>query len=330
MFASIKQPKNLVEYRLFRGAADFGNLQQWDLYETGYSFMTVVTVPKFITELAKSGGTVSVASGTAGAKTVDGVAYKVVLTADLVTRLLNNFVYIIEHEFRGISGLPDLTTETTTITDGISELKVINKVVEDSSVTVSMSFFEKSGRTLTKFSEVYLRGIKDSRTQGKSYFGLIERGLIPEPGFHNEVFSFLYYVTDNTYRNLEGAYLLMCAQIESVPLSDLFNTQKGTYQNPEVELRFNCFPISNDDVSNAAKVILEYILSPEAGEERLIIDAQSTSGFYKGVADLATPYGLQATSSGYGGQGGDAIGDNKTDLKSKLRQAGVPNKYLGN
>lgn len=321
MFASIKEPKNLVEYRLFRGAADFGNLQQWDLYETGYSFMTVVTVPYFITQLAKKGGTIKVLNG---AK----VEPKTIIEASLVKKLLDNFVYIIEHEFRGISGLPDLTTETTTITDGISELKVINKVVEDSSVTVSMSFFEKSGRTLTKFAELYLRGIKDSRTQGKSYFGLIENRTITEPGFHNEVFSFLYYVTDNTYRKLEGSYLLMCAQIESVPLSDLFNTQKGTYQNPEVELRFNCFPISNDDVSNAAKAILDYILSPEAGEERLIVDAQSTPGFYKGVADLATPYGLQASDTGYGNQSGDAIGDYGYNLKEELKKAGVPNKYF--
>lgn len=309
MFASIKEPKNLAQFRLFRGAADFGNLQQWDLYETGYSFMTVVTIPTFITQLANKGG-----QG-------DSVS----LTAELVTKLLNNFVYIIEHEFRGLSGLPDLTTETTTITDGISELKVINKVVEDSSVTISMSFFEKSGRTLTKFAELYLRGIKDSRTQGKSYFGLIESGTIKEPGFHNEVFSFLYYVTDNTYRQLEGSYLLMCAQIESVPLSDLFNTQKGTYQNPEVELRFNCFPISNDDVSRSAKAILEYILSDAAGEERLIIDAQSVSGFYKGVADLKNPYGLQASDKGYGSKSGNNVEDT---LKAKLKAAGVNQKYL--
>lgn len=315
MFASIKEPKNLVEYRLFRGAADFGNLQQWDLYETGYSFMTVVTVPKFITTLAKHGG--------------KGDSKN--LSADLVKKLLNNFVYIIEHEFRGLSGLPDLTTETTTITDGISELKVINKVVEDSSVTVSMSFFEKSGRTLTKFAELYLRGIKDSRTQGKSYFGLVgdsdnaETGTLIA-GFHNEVFSFLYYVTDNTYRNLEGAYLLMCAQIESVPLSDLFNTQKGTYQNPEIELRFNCFPISNDDVSNAAKAILTYILSDEAGEERLIIDAQSVQGFYKGVKDLATPYGLQASDSGYGS--GNIGNTNTNTLEDKLKAKGVSSTYF--
>ena len=31
MFACVKVPKNLCEYRLFRGAADFGNLKQWDL-----------------------------------------------------------------------------------------------------------------------------------------------------------------------------------------------------------------------------------------------------------------------------------------------------------
>ena len=52
MFSMVKVPRNLCQYRLFRGAADFGNLQQWDLYEKGYSFLTVVSVPTFIQYIA--------------------------------------------------------------------------------------------------------------------------------------------------------------------------------------------------------------------------------------------------------------------------------------
>lgn len=260
MFSSVKLPKNLCEYRLFRGAADFGNLQQWDLYETGYSFITVVSVPKYISYIAKNGG----------ARYVN---------QEIVCRLLNDFVYIVEHEFRGLTGLGGLTAETTTITDGISELQMINKVTEDTSVTVEMKFFEKSGRPLTKFQELVMRGIKDTRTQGKHYWGLIESGAMT-PGFENEVFSFLYYITDNTYRNLETAVLLMCAQFTEVPLGDFYDSEKGQYSNPEVTLRFNCFPITNDDVNTEAARLLEFLLSDKAGKDKIIVDTQSAKDFY--------------------------------------------------
>lgn len=278
MFSSVKVPRNLCQYRLFRGAADFGNLQQWDLYEKGYSFLTVVSVPKFIQRIADGTNL----SGNAAA--MQGIT----------KRLLNNFVYILEHEFRGLTGIPSLSADAATITDGISELQMINKVTEDTSVQIQMSFFEKSGRPITKFAELFLRGIKDTRTQGKTYWGLIDSGAM-EPGYENEVFSLLYYVTDNTYRNLEGAYLFMCAQITEVPLADIFETQKGTYENPEISLTFNCFPVTGDDVNKEAARMLEYLASEDAGMDRLIVDTQSVSGFYKGVKDLQEngAYGLR-------------------------------------
>lgn len=274
MFSSVKVPRNLCQYRLFRGAADFGNLRQWDLYEKGYSFLTVVTVPEFIQKLATTGTT-------HGPSNIQRIA----------SRLLNNFVYILEHEFRGLTGLSDLTAETSDITDGISSVAMINKVTEDTSITIQMSFYEKSGRTITKFCELYLRGIKDTRTQGKTYFGLIEDETL-EPGFENEVFSLLYYVTDNTYRNLEGAYLFMCAQITSVPLTEVFESEKGSYSYPEISVSFNCFPVTDDTINEEAARMLDFLLSEDAGSDRLIVDTQSTSGFYTGEKDIPNAYGL--------------------------------------
>ena len=284
MFACVKVPKNLCEYRLFRGAADFGNLKQWDLYEKGYSFLTVVSVPEFIRLLTKNSTNVS-------------------NITSIATRLLNNFVYILEHEFRGLTGISGLSAESTTITDGISELQMINKVVEDTSVQISMSFFEKSGRPITKFAEFFLRGIKDSRTQGKTYWGLIESTGI-EPGFDKEVFSLLYYVTDNTYRNLEGAYLFMCAQITSVPLTEVFESEKGSYSYPEISVSFNCFPVTDDTINMEAARMLEFLLSEDAGKDQLVVDTQSTgrfaNGFYTGEKDIQNAYGLGISGSDSG------------------------------
>ena len=300
MFSNVKVPRNLCQYRLFRGAADFGNLKQWDLYEKGYSFLTVVSVPTFIQYLADGN------TGTSNAAAA--------MTA-ITKRLLNNFVYILEHEFRGLTGIPSLQSDSTTITDGISELQMINKVTEDTSIQIQMSFFEKSGRPITKFAELFLRGIKDTRTQGKTYWGLIDGGVM-EAGFENEVFSLLYYVTDNTYRNLEGAYLFMCAQITDVPLADVFETQKGTYENPEISLTFNCFPVTGDDVNSEAARMLEYLSTEAAGMDRLIVDTQSVSNFYQGVKDLQKDgaYGLKVSgranddAHGYGDQ--DVVSNN--------------------
>lgn len=294
MFSSVKVPRNLCQYRLFRGAADFGNLQQWDLYEKGYSFLTVVSVPTFIEYIA--------AGTNKGGEPAASMQ-------KIVSRLLNNFVFILEHEFRGLSGIPSLQTDTSTITDGISELNLINKVNEDSSAQIQMSFFEKSGRPITKFAELFIRGIKDSRTQGKTYWGLIDSGAL-EPGLENEVFSLLYYVTDNTYRNLEGAYLFMCAQITEVPLADIFEAQKGTYENPEISLTFNCFPVTNDAVNEEAARMLEFLSTEDAGIDRLIVDTQSVTNFYKGVEDLQKngAYGLKA--SGTSGRNANYTDDN--------------------
>ena len=283
MFSSVKVPRNLCQYRLFRGAADFGNLRQWDLYEKGYSFLTVVSVPTFIEYIAKGVNKDS----------------KLAQSMQAITkRLLNNFVYILEHEFRGLSGIPSLSAETSTITDGISELQLINKVTEDTSAQIQMRFYEKSGRPITKFCELFLRGIKDTRTQGKTYWGLIDSGAL-EAGFENEVFSLLYYVTDNTYRNLEGAYLFMCAQITEVPLADVFESEKGTYEYPEITVTFNCFPVTSDDVNEEAARMLEFLSSEAAGKDRLIVDTQSVSNFYKGVKDLREngAYGLNVAGS---------------------------------
>jgi hypothetical protein len=282
MFSNVKAPRNLCQFRLFRGAADFGNLQQWDLYEKGYSFLTVVSVPNFIQML------------------VEANSGKAANMSTVAARLLNNFVYILEHEFRGLTGLANITAETSEITDGISSVAMINKVTEDTSITVQMSFFEKSGRTITKFCELYLRGIKDTRTQGKTYFGLIEDGAL-EAGFQNEVFSLLYYVTDNTYRHLEGAYLLMCAQITEVPLTDVFESEKGSYSYPEINVSFNCFPVTDDEVNTEAAKLLEFLLSDDAGDDRLIVDTQTFTdtdkGGYYSVGDLTNPYGLRLSGA---------------------------------
>lgn len=226
-----KKPRNLTQYTAFRGVTDFTQIGQFNQFETGYSFLSVLEMPKFMTMLGKNSAAIG--------------------------NLVNSFQHMLEYEFRGLSGLPDITGETFEITDGINTQNIINKVSSDTAVTVSMNYFEKSGGLITKFAEYYLTGIKDRMTQAKHYHGLIKHGLL-EPGYENEIFTMMYYVTDNTMLRLEKAYLLCNCQLNKAETS-MYDSQKGEYGNKEMTIEFNCFPVWGYEVDKAAKVLLEDI-----------------------------------------------------------------------
>ena len=225
------KPRNLTQYTAFRGVTDFSQIGQFDQYESGYHFLSVIQMPPFMTKLGE----------------VDTNSQAMV----------NSFKQMLEYEFRGLDGLPDITTETMTITDGINEQQLINKVVSDTSVTISSNYFEKKGSLITKFSEYYLTGIKDKNSQAKTYHGLIKNNLM-EPNPENEVFTMLYYVTDNTMLRLEKAVLLANCQLTKAETS-IYNGQKGQYDNKELSIEWNCFPITGVEVDKAAKVLLQDI-----------------------------------------------------------------------
>lgn len=226
------KPKNLTQYTAFRGVTDFTQIGQFNPFETGYSFLSVISMPKFIDVLAEKN--------------------------DDIKALRASFKHILEYEFKGLNGLPNLDGQTGTISDGINELQYINQVRMDTSIQVSMDVYEKSGSTVTKFSEYYLTGIKDRMTQAKTYHGLIQANQLA-PGLENEVFTMLYYVTDNTMLRLERAVLLCNCQLTSAELGSLYNSTKGNIDNVTLTLNFNAFPVYGVEVDKAAKSLLEDI-----------------------------------------------------------------------
>lgn len=235
---SIK-PKNLLQYTAFRGLTDFTNIGQFDQFETGYSFLCVVSMPKFMQEIAKADSNY----------------------ADLI----NSFEHMLEYEFRGMDGLEDIQAETLELTDGINNLQMINKVTKNHAVTVSMNYFEKRGSLIQKFSELYLTSIKDSDTQAKTYGGMIKRNIL-DPGYENEVFTMMYIVTDNTMLNIEKSVLLTNMQLTKSQLSQ-FNSEKGTYGNVEVSLEFNAYAITGQNVDKAARYMLDGITGVEVTKD---------------------------------------------------------------
>lgn len=256
LFANTHDFKDVSKYNLMRGVPDFGSLVQFNPYETGYAAFVICEMPKFMQALAEQ-----------------DAGYQ---------KLVNNFAHILEYEFKSFDGLQDINADTITLGDDLNSINVINKVNMQSASEFSLTYDEKSGSPITKFCKLYLTGIKDPRTQVKTYHGLIHNGLM-EPGFENEVFTFLYINTDNTMREIEAAYLLIGCQINSAD-TDMYNYTKGSIDKREVTVKFSGYPISSPMVDRAAQDILTYLISAEAGARQIIFNSNDFN--YTGIESI--------------------------------------------
>lgn len=235
MLKYTKKAYSTANFACMRGVTDFTNAAQFNLYEGGYSHLYVIGMPKWIEAYADRDNDVK--------------------------QMAETFKYILEYEFKGLDGIEDITSEELEVTDGISQLHTIGRVTKQSAATVTMSFTEKTGSAITNFIKFYLEGIKDPRTQAKTYHGLIRSGLI-WGGFENEVFTLLYVVTDNTMLQLEKAYLL-CNAWPTSARTNIYNTQKGEIEKKDIDIEFQCFILDGPDVDKRALDVLAF--TNEAG-----------------------------------------------------------------
>jgi hypothetical protein len=245
LFQNTKDFKDITKYNLMRGVPDFGSLVQFNPYETGYAAFIICGMPKFIEALAS----------------MDDSYYK----------LVENWKHIIEYEFKSFDGLQDINAESITLGDDLNNISVINKVNMQSSAEFTLTYEEKSGSPLTKFAKLYLTGIKDPRTQVKTYHGLIHNDLM-EPGFENEVFTFLFISTDNTMRNVEAAYLLIGCQLNSAD-TDMYNYTKGDISKRDVQVKFTGYPITSSEIEKCATEMIRYLLSSDAGARQIVVNS---------------------------------------------------------
>lgn len=215
-----------AQYASMRGVIDYSNAKMFNLFESGYSYLRVLSKPKWV-------------------KLSPG------------KDLLDLFCWIVEYEFRGLDGIEDIQADNLTFEDGINSLNTIGKVNQQSATEITMTFTERSGLAITKFIDYYLTGIKDPRTQAKTYHGLIASGIIAG-GFENEVFTLLYMVTDNTMLGLEKAYLLANAWPSKAETS-ILNSTKGDIDKKEITVPWQCFVIDGEDVDELGLRCLAYI-----------------------------------------------------------------------
>ena len=257
MFAYTKEYKDVTGYRLMRGVPDFGSLVQFNPYETGYAAFIICQMPKFMEVLAK-------------------------YNADY-NKLVKNWAHIVEYEFKSFDGLEDMSADTIQLGDDLNSINVINKVNMQSASEFSLTYDEKSGSPLTKFARLYLTGIKDKRTQVKTYHGLIHNGIL-EDGFENEVFTFLFMATDNTMRKVEYATLLIGCQLNSADTS-MYNYTKGDIGKKEVTVKFSGYPIIGTKIDQAAQDMLSFLISTEAGARRIVLNSDDYD--YTGIDVVA-------------------------------------------
>ena len=257
-FKGLKTPRELLNFNLMRGVTDFSNLEQWDLYEKGYPFLCVVSIPQFLRDLAAQDNNARI--------------------------IIDNYVHILENDFRGIDNIDNITGETGEITNGIRSVSIINKVMKPTNSNFSLNYYERSGSILTKAHELYLTGIKDPDTQVKHYHGLIDAWTFNgvstnsgmDPGPHQECFSFMYFLTDNTMTKIERAFLIAACQPTSANYSDLYTGNKGDIQFAEVSLPFNGFFINNDYVYQKAQDMLLAMRNPaNLSGSRIIVDSNN-------------------------------------------------------
>ena len=245
MFVNTKDYKDVTSYKLMRGVPDFGSLVQFNPYETGYAAFIICQMPKFMEVLAQYN--------------------------QEYNKLVKNWAHIIEYEFKSFDGLEDVTAETTTLGDDLNSINIINKVTMQSASTFTLSYEEKSGSILNKFAYLYITGIKDPRTQVKTYHGLIHNDIL-EPGFENEVFTFLFIATDNTMRKVEFSTLIVGAQLTNCTRS-MYNYTKGTIDKQEVNVSFNGYPITGTKIDKAAQSVLSYLLSNDAKARQIVVNS---------------------------------------------------------
>ena len=240
IFSNTLSPRPVTQYTLMRGVTDYTNLAQFDLYETGYSFLVTLQIPTFLDKL-----------------TANNSEYKT---------LVDNYRHILEYDFRGAQGIEDITSETSPLTNGISDINIITRVTEQAGSSFTMNYFERSGSLITKTHELFLRGVKDPRTQVKRYNGLLRgrqgrngiNNIMTDKGYQYEVFHFLLIVTDNTALNVEKAYILASCQ-PAIANTSIYNVTRGEISFSEIPVQFNGFPIPGRIVTQKAVDFLDYI-----------------------------------------------------------------------
>lgn len=248
-----KFPKTNAATDYRNNSAALASLLNFVPYETGYCFLAVMSVPRFMVYPKD------------GIETAREIYNKL---------LLDNFVDIIEKEFLGLSGINDSTLSTTDISDNRTNTPVIVKNDRDPYTTIDMTFTEQSGTPLTKFLEQYTTLIYDPYAHVKTYGGRLRMSdktkfwdtkassanFTLENDLHNEVFNLLYVITDPTCLLVEKAFILHNAQPLNVSYSTLYNMNKFEFSTKAITINWNCLVLDGKYCNRLGQVYIRNLM----------------------------------------------------------------------
>lgn len=245
MFEYLTTPRKLTTLDGdLRQPFDPTNSAMFKRYESGYSILLMMSMPNMLYKLTST-----------EVGTVTGINYRA-----LYSDLIWSYVRIIEREYKRLDGLENITSQSIEFT-GLNEVTVnsINVVEENHNPTITLTYTEPYGTVLTRVHELFLKGIDDPIIgHRKHYNGLIDDKILA-PSFKNEVFSFLYMITDNTGLRLERAYYIFNAQPTTSHIGDLYNSARGEFEQKELSYEFRCNVLANKSVYKEANKILAAI-----------------------------------------------------------------------
>lgn len=264
MFTDLRSPRDVTSYTLYRGTTDWTQLQQFDLFETGYPYLVMVSIPDFLSKMAA-------------------------MDTEVAT-LVNSYKHIIEYEFTGLdNGIDDISTDALDISNELQAIQVIGKVNAQGGGPFSMTYKERAGGTLSKMHELYLRSVRDPASGFKTYNGLIgtDPNAIIKPNevsFQKETFSFLYMHTDPTGLELEQAIYYIGCWPTSANLSQ-YASKKGDINFSDVAVEFNGFPLRGSYINKKAKEILDWMNN---SSNNLMVHRNSWDYNYEGLSNTST------------------------------------------
>lgn len=205
---------------------------------------------------------------------------KPVLMTELMSAEFKRFKHILEYGNTGVSGIGDVTLDSTQISGGYAGKSFeIPTVAKDDTNQFTVNTFEFSGSPIRECLHTWINSISDLDSGYAHYGGLIANGKLAYSQA-NHTAEFIYTVTDRTGMLVEYS----CMFANCFPKgykNDQFNTTQGEHNYVEYNIDFSTTKYEGIDVNNKAATLLKTY-------QVLVNSLEFNTGLTKIVNDLAT------------------------------------------
>ena len=236
--------RDMTKYSLFLGGTNVINeaLQMYDPLKTGYGRLFITRSPLFLT-----GGNANM-----------NFAWK-------------NFKHILEYGNTGVSGIGDMSMQTTEVTGGYTGKKFdLPTLFEDQTDTITITTMEFSGSPMRQLLYSWMNGVADSLT-GLTHYNGVDRSRMLAAYENsdkqdssayidriqaNQTMEAIYVNTDSTGERVEYACLLANMFPKNLPL-DKFNYTSGQHELVDLSLDFAAVKYESIQINQVANALIK-------------------------------------------------------------------------